>query len=719
MRALLPNLVAYGSLAVLAALVLWVAGRPLSTNDLWWHLRMGEAYAEQGPWLDADPSLHTAREPPEPVAWLFALGTHGFERGLGFAGLRGLHTLMAAAIIALAFSIFRLESAGPTSACLATGVFLVLAWSRLMQLRPDLVSILATLALYRLVLEPREPPGWRRVAAAVLLMVVWANAHALFMLGPCLLAAALAGCVLRRALLSAFPAARGEPSLQRDGGHAIRIAATLGLGLLAALANPRGIHQHLTFATSAGQGAIQAVRDDWTPFHPLHGDRYGLGVGPLERLSADVVVLLVAICAGIGTVRFLRRPAPETLRPVDPVLLGLAAAALVAAAVAVRFLWLVVLPLLFLLRFHAAVVARRPAAEAPLAWILAAASVFLAAALPVSSAYSGAAAPLPRTLSAYLTTHYSAGKFHEEGVRFLEETGIEGNLYNFYGRGGFLGYRLAPRLRTFIDGSMNVDNDVLVDYWSIGDQRGSLPGENFLDVLERRRVDVFFGVGTPLRGPGGDHRYTATHLERAAGWLLVARGPDYAIYLRANARNAANLGRVAAWYAREGIPFDRAWGLDVSQIVVHHSDWAVARGMLPARTAQLLARRESADPAIRFRALNVLARAYLLIGAYPEQVAADREAAALRPGAIAPRRRLVVGLLRLDRPEAALDAARELQRAAPRDPSTRALVEAAERYARMSLDLTRVPLSAQSGPPLDALINRLPVFAPIPASAGD
>ena len=47
----IPVVAAAGSLALLVVLVLQVTGRPLATNDLWWHLAMGRAYASEGPWI--------------------------------------------------------------------------------------------------------------------------------------------------------------------------------------------------------------------------------------------------------------------------------------------------------------------------------------------------------------------------------------------------------------------------------------------------------------------------------------------------------------------------------------------------------------------------------------------------------------------------------------------------------------------------------------------
>lgn len=529
-----PTWVAGASLAVLLGWVLLVAGRPLATNDLWWHLALGRAYVAQGPWLAADPLLHTARAtPPQPVAWLFDLALHGTLRATGHHGLRGLHLLLAAAIAALALSLFRRERAPPAATALATGAFLVLAWPRVFQLRPDLVSILATLALYRLLLEPREPPSWRRVTGAAALLLLWANAHSLFMLGPCLLLAGLLGCLLRGVL--AHTAAE-------ELARARRLAAALALGLVAALANPLGLRQHLAFWVSAGEGAIFAVGDDWTPFHPLAWDRYGFTVGLLEWLVADAVLILFVGALVAGLVRFLRNRGPATLDRIDPVRFALGLAALVAAGSSVRFLWLAFFPLLAVLHAGRATLAAHPAAARACAWSCAVGCATLAIALPFSSGFATVRASLPEGVAAYLATPYDADKYSDEGVRFLEESGVEGRLFNSYAMGGYLGYRLAPRLRTFLDGRMNVADDVFRDYASVNQRRGSLPGETFLDVLDRRRIDVFFGVGGPPT--------TAGHLTGAPGWRLVARGRRYAIYLRETPRNAENLRRIAAWYAR-------------------------------------------------------------------------------------------------------------------------------------------------------------------------
>ena len=79
---------------------------------------------------------------------------------------------------------------------------------------------------------------------------------------------------------------------------------------------------------------------------------------------------------------------------------------------------------------------------------------------------------------------------------------------------------------------MNFPSEVLHDYKTVTLQRAST-AETFLDVLDRRRVDVFFGVGVPTgRRNTETTLYTTASLERSPGWRLVSRSMRHAIYLR-------------------------------------------------------------------------------------------------------------------------------------------------------------------------------------------
>jgi hypothetical protein len=703
---LLPTAAAAGSLAVLATLLLYLCARPLSTADTWWHLKMGEVHATQGLALEGDPLLHTVHEhPPEPHSWLFGVAIHAIDRSLGLQGLRIAHGLAVAGILVLAFSILRRESVAPLDACFATCVFIVLSWYRFAQLRPDLVSILSALLLYRLLLERGSPPTWPRVAGAVVLMGLWANAHSVFAAGLLLVGAALMGLAARAGLARwklRTQAGRDGPEVDALGTNttARRVGTDLFLGLLATILNPRGIQQHLTFFASSGRSAIWSVLDDWQPFDPFAPRAYGDAAGFTTWLATDLVIAGFVVLAAVAFARFVARPSLASLERSDPTLVALGAASIVAALVSVRFLWMLFFPLLFLLRFRRTTPAHAVASRV-LTGVLAVASIALAISFPQEPSFRHKLARLPSSFSEYVSTPYEEELYPVEAVGFLRETGLEGNLFNTYPLGGFLAYWLAPKLRTFIDSR----SELFEDYRAIVQMRG-FGGEDFLDVLERREVDLFLGTGAPPTAVG--QRYCVAHLERAPGWTLVSRSMRHAIYLRANGRNRENLERVVAYYDREGVPFDATTGLRVGEVIRSRPDWAEAHGIVPPGYSEILAAREDPDPELRFRAQEVLGETFALAGAYAEQIEVDREAIELQPMARVPRYRLVYGLLRLDRPAEALKVARELRFLAPKEPRTLETLEIAREYARRK-SLKRGS-DVKAAEAMEAPINELPLI---------
>ena len=315
----------------------------------------------------------------------------------------------------------------------------------------------------------------------------------------------------------------------------------------------------------------------------------------------------------------------------------------------------------------------------------------------------------PPLFSRYFSTTLNEFKFHAHAVRFLKETGVEGNLFNTYRLGGYLAYRLAPRLRTFVDSrTEHYPASIYHEYVRVTEMRGARPGESFHDLLERRGVDLFFGVGIPPTRPG--KRFTSAHLERAPGWLLVSRSIRHGVYLRLGERNAENLRRIASYYQNEGVPFDSARGLDVMTLLRDRPDWATAHGMVPPEYPEWVRDRASGEPEVRFRALTGLGRTYALLGAYEEALEVDREAVRLRPSSQGPRRRLVYELLRMNRNRRGVAAARALLAIDPDDPLSLTCLSVAREIQRLRIDARAAAGSTATHPssaPPEALLNRL------------
>ncbi|MGH0032015.1 MAG: hypothetical protein ACQGVC_19665 [Myxococcota bacterium] len=655
----------------LAACVLYLVAGPILDQDVWWHLAHGRAYLAEGPWLAADPCLGTAARPPIPHSWLFDAGSAAIEAGLGLYGLRVAHALACVALVWLALGLLRREARALAPAALAAGVFLVLVWYRIVQVRPEVLSIVFTLLLHRWLFAPALP-SWGAVTAAVGVVALWANVHALFAIGPLLVGAALAGVGAR------LLAARwGGFDAGDDPRRALRLGVALLGGGLASLLNPRGVGQHLAYLESSGAGAIQAVYDEWAPFQVFAHANAAPPVSLLVWVLTDALLLAFAVTAAVAVVRFLRDASRERLDAADPVRIALGVAGVVALLTAIRFLWLGLFAAVFLV--HAAADWRRRSGAQPGARIDAAcgvAALAVAALFPVLGSFDDVATHYRKGVSGWLRDAHTGDRFFDAGVRFLRESGLAGQLFHDYALGGYLCHQLPPALRTFIDGSMNVPPDVMGDYQSAVTGRGARPGESLSDTLDRRGVDLYFGFGVPVQDGSP---YGTTALAGHPDWRLVSRSWRHGVYLRANPRNAANLAQVAGWYAEQGVPFDPRAGFEPGRVLAERRDWADDWQMWPQGWSALIDAPPAADLARRARDLETLGLGYALVGAWEAGVAHDTGVAALRPRAKAPRRRLVYDLLRLGRVEPALVRSRELVELDPADARSARFAEVARR----------------------------------------
>ncbi len=659
--------VAVVSLAFVLVVLLVLVGRPLGTDDLWWHLKLGEIYAEVGPFVEEDPLYHTTRKQPTvPHEWLFQAALHAIERLVGFQGLRLLHVGLVAAIALWALRIFRRSSRALAPAALAGLVFLELSWYRLFQLRPDLVSVLAVLALYVLVFEKERAPGAARVAIIGMLFACWVNLHSLFAIGLALLVAALLGVALHALLARSLVQdadAHDPPGGTGDRGLALRLGGILALATLVSLANPRGLEAHALFFVESASGDIWHLQDDFLPWNPFWPAAERRALTPFCWLVADALLLTFVATAGLGLWRLVRERSRAALRDLDMLHLGLAAASLLAMFVAVRFHWMAFFPLLYVLRALARHTAEAPDRAAGAARLCAVASVALALAFPwgirLDSYAREVAAEEDGYRSAYLDQRYCG-----PGTRFLRDAGLEGKLFHPFNLGGFLGYWLAPELRTFIDGRMDhYPSEVLEDYLKI--RRASREGAPpvLKRLLDKWEVDVFFGTSFPESRYSD--RFWIAHLRRMPGWAPIFVSQTHSIYLRRTSRNQRNFTLVKAYYLQRRIPFDPQRGVDVEALLRARPAWAHKQGVVPPDHERLLAERSSPNEALRRRALDELGRAYWQIGAFESQTELERELLELAPGSKEPRRRLADALLQLGRPAEALEVARTLHEEDP------------------------------------------------------
>lgn len=701
MRLHSASILSAAGFGALALLLLVCAGQPLITDDAWLHLALGKAYATQGLWLSADPLLASSPGPPTPAAWLFDVVLFALERTVGFVGLRVTHVMLVAANLAGAWWLLRRASGTLLVANLASGLWITLAAYRLIQLRPHLFTILATLLLYHLLLAREAPASRKRVALVVLLLGVWANVHAAFLLGPLLLGGALCG------LLAAVPL-RSRELRKRDLARAIPLATAAAAGSLATLLNPSGIEPHLAwFVAGRDTPSLGRVADEWTGL-----DLLALPIPSLPpSLLTWLIFWILLIATGIAVAHAVRTgrsgdPAAQTGQPIDPALVGISLVSLALPLIGVRFLWLGIFPLLLISQVVGRWLSVRRRGRPPASWIAVLLTLLLLPAFVLVGPWTMIGATVPNTWFAYRLP-YHAGKYHAHQVWMLEDTGLRGTAFAEYHMGGFIGFHRAPDIRMLVNGTLNVTPAVAASNLALRLRRSEREGERFTELLDRHEIDIFVGIRLP-RLPGTTRLwfYTTGHLERTPGWIPVFRNLTGAVYLRTNERNRANLDRVADYYADQGIPFDRDRGFDPEQAVREARGWATRHALIPMDFDRISAAAYGSDPQRKVWARGWLASIYAALGLYELAIEIDGHLVESEADAPMARRRLVWCLLRAGRVDEAAAAAVTLEQGPNTDALSRMIAKAARRVSETTDEEVRAEIVA-----------RLPVFTVAEAGA--
>jgi hypothetical protein len=680
----------------LLGLLLLAVGQPILSDDLWIHLALGRAYASEGLWLVGDPLLANALSPPLPAAWLSDLCFHLIREVSGFQGLRIAHVLLVGGMIALVLSILRGASRSWWVASLGTSAFMILAAYRLVQLRPHLFSMLALLLLYRLLFEHRRAPSPGQVLGSVVICLLWANLHAAFVLGPAFIAAGIGGLLLAALMNSGTQSERIWKRLRP-------IALAGLLCTLATFLNPSGFEPHLAYWTAGDESpTLTRVADEWVSIDLLSWPSRRLPPSPLSWLLLwslwilTPLLILRALYRGWSGEEY-----DQDEEGLDPALAAMAGAALCAPLFAVRFLWLGILPLILsaqAARGRAnALAGGRGRLSTALPWVAAVGTWGLLAGFVQMGPWPMISAIMPRHAAGYRAP-YPAAKYNAHAVWMLDDAELKGSLFGKYSAGGFLGFWLAPEIRTFVNGSLNVAPDTMSANLPILERRGERPGESFGELLDRQGIDLFLGIRLPMEGSGDrPWHYTAAHLEGESGWLPIFRNLAGAVYLRNNARNQENLQRVIRYYRRQGVPFDSDRGFEIERIITTRLDWAIQHGLVPIFFSDLLSRAASLDLPRENEAVQHLASLFATLGLYEKAGQLDRALLEEDPGDAAARRRLAWSLLRSGNPEEAAAVAANLEDSA--DSLSRNILIAARAAAAGDLapgQIQRLPLFSAS-----------------------
>lgn len=437
---------------------------PIGLGDVYWHLNSGRWIWEHGALPDSDPFTYTVGDTLDARQRLILQG-YWLAQLLFFAvhaafGPWGLVVLKAALFVTLYGLVWRTMLKARVEPLLGLLAILILPWLlyRYDELRPQIFSFIGVVLVYMNMSSAlaRLRSGVAQPGALIALpfvMLLWANTHPGFILGWVILLVMLAG--------AAYHQWRGINALERSAFR--RLLAWCSIALLASLANPLG-HAFIS-NMSALQSPFNSEIDEYLPL----ADYARMYQQPF--LFYGVLVLALVSLAVLIRRRHHTDPAQAIL------FIGFAAAGFSAF----RYMIFFVLMALMIAMPHVSALAERHIARTR--------TLLLALML---AAISGVG---------YLTYQHGAWKLGAVETTYVPERAAEwihtrrppAPLFNAYEYGGYLGWRLAPDYRVFIDPRC-LDHDVQDAYQTAR-------GGHYRAVFEKYGVNsVVFYLFTPLLG---------------------------------------------------------------------------------------------------------------------------------------------------------------------------------------------------------------------------
>lgn len=429
------------------------ATRPLSDPDFWWHLKTGEVMAQNRGWLQSDPftfsgdGVVSAREALILKGyWLWQLTAYAFNSLFGLTGIFLLNLLTLGAMAGVVVQQLRRQQAGSLliALLLSPGFFLLSANYPLE--RPQTVSFLFAAILLVLLARVRE--GGNLSWSLPLLMLLWANAHGGFIVGDILLLCFAAGSVLE---------------YRHDLPRLWRLLLWSSAGIGASLLNPTGglvFAEIINFQGSALQQGVTEYISTWEAY---------------QQGSWFVVILWLLIALyGVGLWSARRLYWPDLI-----VTLFLA----VFATVYLRNMAFLAIAMLPSIGYYLQQGARRRQWQIPVfgtgLLLACCATVLIYAAYQDWQGRQGVG--LVKAL------------YPEQGIAFLQASGLQGRMFNSYEYGGYLLWRLGPQVQVFIDGR-GLEEQVFTDCQKIMEASlTAIAGRHEYEVLlNRYGIDYIF-----------------------------------------------------------------------------------------------------------------------------------------------------------------------------------------------------------------------------------
>lgn len=422
----------------------------LADPDYFWHLKTGETIVAHHALPGGDVfSFTRAGQPWVLHEWLFEVLLYGVFAAGGERGIAIATVALALAALALAYGAARRIAGSDAAAWIPAAPGLVVM-AGCMAPRPQMLTYLLFAVYLWVLLGFKYARRTRGLFLLPPLMVVWVNAHAAYAIG---IAMVLLFAACEWLVWAAAPV--------RDHAHKrrlLRLSGVAGLVLLASLVNP-GLFERWAYPFEVLGMSVNALIQEWQSpdFHTIVPKAY-LGLVLLfpmawvyARRTPDLTEAVLPLVFAVNGCISARHMPLAVLVLVPFIALALSSGPLAALAAWTRSRRPV--------RWY---LARRGAGqelgkrEFVVNWVLAAT---LALCLP----------PYLRSLHADRAAAADAMAAPARGAAdFIAAHGVGSRMFNNYGDGGYLIYRLAPRFKVTVDGRADVYGDRFIgDYLQV------------------------------------------------------------------------------------------------------------------------------------------------------------------------------------------------------------------------------------------------------------
>ena len=561
--------------------------RRLDNTDTWWHLSGGRWIAQHGRIPSLDPLSYTVADHPWiNVQWLYDVLLYGLHV-LGGPSLLVVASMLAyTGAVALMVHTMR-QRASPLVTTLL-GSWAVLASQDRFAIRPEMASFLLLQVVLWIYVTGREPAS-RRLWALVPVMILWANTHALFIVGVVVIA-----CQMGAALLGRL-----------DRAVTRRVLASGAAAIAATVVGPFGVHGALfplrLLARVRKDDPVFATIGEFQPPFGSYFVTFSISLYRVLFVAAVMTVLVTiaytvatgswaAVPTGRGARRRgdatppQRRAAPSLDLGELAVFVGLAYLSLLARRNVALFAMGTAPFVASCLQTLADAVAKPSDRMAPVHRLV---GVVLSVGL-VGTTWFIATNGYYRwngELREFGLGVLEGAEFPVRGVTFAREEGFPPPLFNDFSNGGYLTWTEPVPGGVYIDGRTEVyDPEFFSQYTAILDDPQAWQAE-----ADRRGIQTVFFLH---RWP--NHRTLAQWLLRDARWALVYYDHTSIVLVR-RAGNEALVARAKAAFE----PLRRE-AEEALLAPVDSWQWPVGRARAVSRYGVLLDMMGRAPEATRF-----------------------------------------------------------------------------------------------------------------------